>query len=50
MESKWCKCGRKRRSPGQRNCRACHAEAQRRYRGRIMAIVYLFRKQHRLHG
>ena len=32
MESMLCKCGNPRRSPGQRNCRECHAESMRRTR------------------
>jgi hypothetical protein len=33
--SRLCRCGRAPKRPSQRNCRLCHAEANRRYRASL---------------
>ena len=35
QQAKLCRCGRGERRKGQRNCRLCHAEANRRYRASV---------------
>lgn len=39
-----CKCGRGDKRPGQGDCKACHSEAQVRYRARLLEARDLVRR------